>query len=52
MEYFSYLAGLDEMACSKNETDLNITIPVVMISKFGGDILGKAVEAGNRGNLL
>ncbi|KNA24466.1 hypothetical protein SOVF_015390 [Spinacia oleracea] len=42
------LEGLDEMACSKNETDLNITIPVVMISKFGGDILGKAVEAGNR----
>lgn len=38
------------MSCSKNETDLDITIPVVMILKSGGDILNKAVEARNRGN--
>lgn len=39
---------LNDMACSKNETDLNITIPVIMILKSGGDILSKALDAGNR----
>ncbi|XP_010678200.1 signal peptide peptidase-like 3 isoform X2 [Beta vulgaris subsp. vulgaris] len=42
------IEALEEMSCSKNETDLDITIPVVMILKSGGDILNKAVEARNR----
>ncbi|KAL2900804.1 Signal peptide peptidase-like 2 [Bienertia sinuspersici] len=37
---------LDGMSCSKNETDLNITIPVIMILKSGGDTFSKAVKAG------
>ncbi|XP_021733233.1 signal peptide peptidase-like 5 [Chenopodium quinoa] len=39
---------LDEMACSKNVTDLNITIPVVMILKSRGEILSKTIEARNQ----
>ncbi|KAJ8438920.1 hypothetical protein Cgig2_033807 [Carnegiea gigantea] len=43
---------LDYMGCSKNDTNLNITIPVVMIQRSGGDILTKSVGAGKRGKLL
>lgn len=42
---------LDYMGCSKNDTNLNITIPVVMIQRSGGDILTKSVGAGKRVDL-
>ncbi|GMH09668.1 hypothetical protein Nepgr_011509 [Nepenthes gracilis] len=37
-----------EMICSKNDTALNITIPVVSITKSGGDTLNKSMVAGKR----
>ncbi|XP_051118326.1 signal peptide peptidase-like 2 isoform X2 [Andrographis paniculata] len=40
-----------KMGCD-NDTDLNITIPVVMISKSGGEELKKAMDAGAKVELL
>ena len=40
------------MGCSKNDTDLNIRIPVVMIQRSGGDILNKSMGDGKTGKLL
>ncbi|XP_074264195.1 signal peptide peptidase-like 3 [Silene latifolia] len=39
---------LVDMSCSKNDTNLNITIPVVMIQKSDGDTVNKAFESGKR----
>ncbi|XP_057540930.1 signal peptide peptidase-like 3 [Amaranthus tricolor] len=39
---------LADVTCLSNETDLNFTIPTVMILKSGGEILNKAVDAGKR----
>ncbi|GJW64948.1 signal peptide peptidase-like protein 3 isoform X1, partial [Tanacetum coccineum] len=38
-----------EMSCSKNTT-LDIDIPVVMISKLGGEALNKSLSRGGKGN--
>ncbi|CAH9131505.1 unnamed protein product [Cuscuta epithymum] len=43
--------ALVEMGCSGNE-DVQIKIPVVMISKSGGDIIRKFMDAGNIVHLL
>ncbi|CAI9762835.1 unnamed protein product [Fraxinus pennsylvanica] len=44
--------GLLEMNCVGNDTDLNITIPVVMISKSGGDEIDKAMDRREKVELL
>ncbi|KAL3507174.1 hypothetical protein ACH5RR_032556 [Cinchona calisaya] len=41
-----------EMGCSEKDTNLNITIPVVMISKSGGEALNKSISDGYRVELL
>ncbi|KAK6914396.1 Peptidase A22B, signal peptide peptidase, partial [Dillenia turbinata] len=41
-------ADLAEMVCSKNDTSLNITIPVVMITKSGGEAIKKSIADGNK----
>ncbi|KAM7486394.1 hypothetical protein LguiA_002403 [Lonicera macranthoides] len=43
---------LFEMVCSENDTTINITIPVVMISKSGGDAFNKSIASGGRVELL
>jgi signal peptide peptidase-like protein 2B len=43
---------LFEMVCSKNGTSIDITIPVVMISKSGGDVLNKSIATGGRVEML
>lgn len=37
------------MICSENETALNISIPVVMIPKSGGEALNKSIASGKKG---
>ncbi|KAL2506321.1 Signal peptide peptidase-like 3 [Abeliophyllum distichum] len=44
--------GLLEMNCAGNVTDLDITIPVVMVSKSGGDEIDKAIAGGEKVELL
>ncbi|KAK4489124.1 hypothetical protein RD792_004918 [Penstemon davidsonii] len=44
--------GLAEMGCANNDTALNITIPVVMISKLGGEELNKSMARGVKVELL
>ncbi|KAK9668554.1 hypothetical protein RND81_13G068300 [Saponaria officinalis] len=39
---------LADMSCGNNDTDLDITIPVVMIQKSDGDTLNKAFDSGKR----
>ncbi|GAB4834171.1 Signal peptide peptidase-like 3 [Ancistrocladus abbreviatus] len=43
---------LVEMDCSDNDASLSITIPVVSITKSGGDTLNKYIAAGKRVELL
>ncbi|KAF6133973.1 hypothetical protein GIB67_040737 [Kingdonia uniflora] len=43
---------LYKMVCSENDTSLDITIPVVMIPKSGGEIIRKSVEAGGKVEIL
>ncbi|KAF4386406.1 hypothetical protein G4B88_020226 [Cannabis sativa] len=43
---------LYKMVCSENGTALNISIPVVMIPKSGGDALNKSLASGKRVELL
>ncbi|VFQ92308.1 unnamed protein product [Cuscuta campestris] len=43
--------ALVEMGCPGNE-EVQIKIPVVMISKSGGDVLQKSLDAGNKVDLL
>lgn len=43
---------LYKMVCAENETALNISIPVVMISKSGGEALNKTMASGKRVELL
>uniref|UniRef100_A0A5B6Z4Q0 PA domain-containing protein n=1 Tax=Davidia involucrata TaxID=16924 RepID=A0A5B6Z4Q0_DAVIN len=43
---------LFEMVCSKNDTTLNITIPVVMIPKSGGEAINRSIAGGGRVELL
>ncbi|RVW20877.1 Signal peptide peptidase-like 2 [Vitis vinifera] len=40
-----------KMVCSENDTIVNITIPVVMIPKSGGDTLSKSIADGKKGFL-
>jgi len=37
------------MGCPGNDTTLNITIPVVMVSKSGGEELNKSMTGGEKG---
>lgn len=39
------------MGCASNDTGLNITIPVIMISSLGGDELRRSMAGGLRGTL-
>ena len=41
--------GLVQMACG-NDTTLNISIPVITISKSGGDELKKSMANGRKGD--
>lgn len=41
-----------KMVCSENDTIVNITIPVVMIPKSGGDTLEKFIASGRTGESL
>ena len=41
--------GLVQMSCG-NDTTLNITIPVITISKSGGEELKKSMANGGKGN--
>lgn len=51
--FFScYSLDLVEMACPNNSTVSNITIPVVTISKAGGDVIDKYISAGKKGKVL
>ncbi|XP_064951071.1 signal peptide peptidase-like 2 isoform X3 [Musa acuminata AAA Group] len=43
---------LTEMVCTKNETHLNITIPVVMIPKSAGDYLRRSMSSGGKVDIL
>ncbi|PON66904.1 Peptidase A22B, signal peptide peptidase [Parasponia andersonii] len=43
---------LYKMVCSENDTALNISIPVVMIPKSGGEALNKSLASGKRVELL
>ncbi|CAI9778235.1 unnamed protein product [Fraxinus pennsylvanica] len=43
---------LVEMGCPENETTLNITIPVVMVSKSGGEEINKSMAGGEKVELL
>ena len=40
------------MVCSDNDTIVNISIPVVMIPKSGGDTLNKSIAYGKKGEFL
>lgn len=44
-------AGIIDMKCSDNEAHINITIPVVMLSKLDGDPLQKSIADGRKGKL-
>lgn len=43
---------LFKMVCSDNDTTLNITIPVVMIPKSGGEVLNKSMAGGGKVEIL
>ncbi|XP_022846416.1 signal peptide peptidase-like 3 [Olea europaea var. sylvestris] len=43
---------LVEMGCPENDTALNITIPVVMVSKSGGEEINKSMAGGEKVELL
>ncbi|KAG6725979.1 hypothetical protein I3842_02G058000 [Carya illinoinensis] len=43
---------LSEMVCSNSDTALNISIPVIMISKSGGEALNKSMGDGQKVELL
>lgn len=43
---------LIEMGCSEKDTNLNVTIPVVMISKSGGEVLKKSLSGGHSVEIL
>nr|DAD24076.1 TPA_asm: hypothetical protein HUJ06_025539 [Nelumbo nucifera] len=43
---------LYKMVCSDNDTSLNITIPIVMIPKSGGDAIKKSMVDGGKVELL
>ncbi|KAL5542920.1 hypothetical protein UlMin_010630 [Ulmus minor] len=43
---------LYKMVCSENDTSLNISIPVVMIPKSGGEELNQSIASGKRVELL
>lgn len=40
------------MVCSDNDTTLNITIPVVMIPKSGGEAINKSMVHGGVGEFI
>lgn len=48
-ELFSIVSDLYKMVCPENSTALNISIPVVMIPKSGGDTLNNSIASGKRG---
>ncbi|KAK6772824.1 hypothetical protein RDI58_028062 [Solanum bulbocastanum] len=43
---------LVEMACPNNSTVSNVTIPVVTISKAGGDVIDKYISAGKKVEIM
>lgn len=45
------IEGFDYMGCSTNDTDLNITIPILMIQRSAGDVLNKSMGAGKQVDL-
>ncbi|URD86816.1 signal peptide peptidase-like [Musa troglodytarum] len=45
-------SDLTEMVCTKNETHLNITIPVVMIPKSAGDYLRGSMSSSGKVDIL
>ncbi|KAM7461584.1 hypothetical protein LguiA_029705 [Lonicera macranthoides] len=44
--------GILDMRCSDNEAHINVTIPVVMLSKLDGDTLQKSIADGRKVELL
>lgn len=46
------ISDLSEMVCSNSDTALNISIPVIMISKSGGEALNKSMGDGQKGEHL
>lgn len=46
------MTDLFKMTCTANDTSINITIPVVMISKSTGDATRKPLLAGQKGEIL
>lgn len=47
-----YPAELYKMVCEKNETDLDIHIPAVLLPKDAGSALHTLLTTGNAGKLL
>ena len=47
-----YPAELYKMVCEKNETDLDIHIPAVLLPKDAGSALHTLLTSGNAGKLL
>ena len=43
---------LEKMGCPENDTSLDITIPVVLMSKSDGENIKKSLDSGGRGVLL
>lgn len=46
------ISDLYKMVCADNDTALNISIPVVMIPKSGGEALNKSLANGQKGESL
>jgi hypothetical protein len=49
---FVIISDLYKMVCSENDTAQNVSIPVVMISKSGGEALNKSMADGQKGDTL
>lgn len=47
-----YVLELEKMGCPENDTSLDITIPVVLMSKSDGDNIKKYLDSGGRGAFL
>jgi hypothetical protein len=45
---FTIISDLYKMVCSDNDTAQNVSIPVVMISKSGGEALNKSMADGQK----
>ena len=52
MSCFTITSDLFKMVCSDNDTAINVSIPVVMIPKSGGETLNKSLASGQKGEPL